>query len=177
MRAQRAGHVGEARLTQRGVVKQSLDKNHLGVMPDLLPRIQIALGAGQKSMREGSADVAAVEVDDVFALAQREDNALIESVRSVHVEQANLPQQIIAIALCREMTAQTSAGGVTDIEFPDQGAIMQPALVEIAHRFGVLIQLLPIESSSLLKHRDRVGFWNGLWIKACEALAERQSAG
>jgi len=79
-------------------------------MPDLLPCIQAALGAGQKSMCEGSADATAVEVDDVFVLAQREDNALIESVRSVHVEQANLPQQIKAIALCREMTAQTSAG-------------------------------------------------------------------
>jgi hypothetical protein len=33
------------------------------------------------------------------------------------------------------------------------------------------------ESSSLLKHSDRVGFWSGMWIKACEALAERLSAG
>jgi hypothetical protein len=128
-------------------------------------------------MREGSADAAAVEVDDVFALAQREDNALIESVGSVHVEQANLPQKIKGIALCREMTAQTSAGGVTDLEFPDQGAIIQPALVEIAECLGVVIQLLLIESSYLLKHLGRVGFWTGLWIKACEALAERQSAG
>ena len=40
-------------------------------------------------MCEGSADAAAVEVDDLFALTQREDDALIESVRAVHVEQAD----------------------------------------------------------------------------------------
>ena len=40
-------------------------------------------------MCEGSADAATVEVDDLFALTQREDDALIESVGTVHVEQAN----------------------------------------------------------------------------------------
>src|ERR1039458_8591427 len=39
MGSQRTGHVIEARLPQHGVVKQSLDKNHLGAVPDLLPRV------------------------------------------------------------------------------------------------------------------------------------------
>ena len=39
-------------------------------------------------MGEGRADAAAVEVDDVFALAQREDDALIESIRALRVDQA-----------------------------------------------------------------------------------------
>ena len=92
MRPQRASNVVKARLSQHGIVEEALDNNDLGAMPDLLPCIQAALGAGHKSMREGSTGAAAVEVDDVFVQAQREDDALIESVRAVHVEQANLPQ-------------------------------------------------------------------------------------
>ena len=71
-------------------------------------------------MRKGSADAATVEVDDVFALAQREDDALIESIRAVRVEQAYLAQQLERITPCRQMTAQTSAGRITDLEFSDQ---------------------------------------------------------
>ena len=52
-------------------------------MPDLLPCIQAALAAGQEAMGEGGADAAAVEVDDVFALTQREDDALVKSVGAV----------------------------------------------------------------------------------------------
>jgi hypothetical protein len=39
-------------------------------------------------MREGCADAASVEANDVFALMQREDDALVESIGAVHVEQA-----------------------------------------------------------------------------------------
>ena len=41
-------------------------------------------------MGEGSADAAAVEVDDVFALVQGEDDALIESIGALRVDQAEL---------------------------------------------------------------------------------------
>ena len=74
------------------------------------------------------------------------------------------------------MTAQTSAGGVTDLEFPDQSGVLQSTLAEIAECLRVVIELLPIESSSLLKHRDRVGFWSSPRIEMGEALAERQPA-
>ena len=69
MRAQRAGHVVKTRLPQHGIVEQPFDKNHLGAVPDLLPCIQTALRAGQEAMSESSADAAAVEIDDVVALA------------------------------------------------------------------------------------------------------------
>jgi hypothetical protein len=128
-------------------------------------------------MREGGTDAAAVDVDDVFALTQREDDALIESIRAVHVEQAGLPQQIEGITLCREMTAQTPARSVTDLEFSDQGGIVHSAPVEIAHRFGIVIELLLIESDSLFQRCGRIHYRIGLRIKAGEALAERQSAG
>jgi hypothetical protein len=76
----------KARLPQYGIVEQALDNNDLGIVPDLLPCIQATLGARQKAMREGGSDAAAIQVDEVLALAQREDDALIKSVGAVHVE-------------------------------------------------------------------------------------------
>src|ERR1700753_1926408 len=105
MGSQRAGHVVKACLPECNIVEQSLDKNHRGAVPDLLPCVQVTLAAGQKAMREGSPGATPVEVDDVSALAQREDNALIESIRAVRVEQADLAQQIVGITQCRQMTA------------------------------------------------------------------------
>ena len=151
MRAQRAGHVGKARLSQRGIVEQALDKNHLGALPNLLPCIQAALAAGQEAMSEGGADAAAVEVDDVLALAQRKDDALIESIRTLRVDQTGSSQHGEGIALRREMVAQNSAGRIADTQLPDQSTIMNPALIEIVECFGIVIQLLLIERSRLLE--------------------------
>ena len=58
----------KARLAQHGVIEQPLDKNHLGAVPDLLPGIQATLGSGEEAMRKGSADAAAVQVDDALVL-------------------------------------------------------------------------------------------------------------
>jgi hypothetical protein len=103
-------------------------------------------------MGEGGAYAAAVEVDDVLALTQRKDDALIESIGAVPVEQAGLPQQIKGIAVCREMTAQTSTRSVPDLEFLDQDRIFETTLVEIAQCLGVVIELLAIKSRGLYKH-------------------------
>ena len=75
------------------------------------------------------------------------------------------------------MAAQASTGSVADLKFLDQDRIFETTLVEITECLGVAIELLLIESSSLLKHGGRVGFWTGLWIQAGEALVERQLAG
>jgi len=155
MSSQRAGDVVKARLPHYGIVEEPLYQNHLGAIPDLLPCIQAALGAGKEAMRKGGADAATVEVDDVFALAQRKNYALVKSVGSVYVQQAGLPKQIEGKTLCREMTAQTSAGGVPDLKFLDQDRILETTLFEIAQRLEVVIGLLPIESDSLLKYRSR----------------------
>jgi hypothetical protein len=69
-----------------------------------------------------------------------------------------LPQQIEGITLCREMTAQTPAGGITDLEFLDQDRIVRDHAVEIAQCLGVVIELLPIESGGLFKYRSRAVF-------------------
>src|SRR5271166_5582568 len=123
MRAQRAGHVGEARLTQRGIVEDAFDKNHLGAALDLLPRIQTSLRTRQEAMSKSGSDAATVEVDDVAALAQRKDDALIESICALGVDQAGISQQRRGIALRREMVAQNSAGRIADTQLPDQSRI------------------------------------------------------
>src|SRR5580704_3899554 len=99
MGSQRTGDVMKARLAQDRIIEQSLDKNHLWAVQDLLPGIQTALDAGEKSMREGNADAAAIQVDDVVVLTYRKDDALIESVATTRVEQTGLPQQIEAMTL------------------------------------------------------------------------------
>jgi hypothetical protein len=43
--------------------------------------------------------------DDVFAMAQGKDDALVKSIRTLQVEQAKLPQEIEAIAMSGEVTA------------------------------------------------------------------------
>jgi hypothetical protein len=79
MDAQGTGEVVKAGLPQHGIVEQPLDKNHFGALPDLLPGIQATLGPGEESMGEGGTDTTAAEVDDVLALAQGKDDALIVS--------------------------------------------------------------------------------------------------
>src|SRR5580692_11983457 len=106
-------------LPQHGIVEQSLDQNHLGAVLNLLPSIQATLGAGKESMGEGGSDTAAVEVDDASALAAREDDAPVEGVAALWVEQAETLQEIARIALSREMSAQAPAGGITDSQFFD----------------------------------------------------------
>ena len=91
MRAQRAGDVAKTRLPQHGIVEQSLDENHLGTLLDLLPGIQATLGTGKESMSEGRSDAAAVEVDDVSTPMTGEDDALIEGVAAVCIDQTETP--------------------------------------------------------------------------------------
>ena len=59
------------------------------------------------------------------------------------------------MTLRHEMTAQTPAGGITDLQFLDQDRIDETTLVEIAQRLGVVIELVMIESSGLFNYRSR----------------------
>ena len=103
-------------------------------------------------MGEGDADTAAVQVDDAAVLAAGEDDALVEGVAALGVDEAGALQQIEGIALGYEMTPQAPAGGIADPQFLDQGGIVQSALFKIPQRLGVAIELLLIESGSLLEH-------------------------
>src|ERR1035437_6539983 len=70
------------------------------------------------------------------------------------------------------MTAQTSAGRVTDLEFPDQDRILETTLVEISQCLEVVIELLPIESDSLLKYRCRA-FWCGITTVGLKSILKK----
>jgi hypothetical protein len=128
-------------------------------------------------MGEGGAQTAAVEIDNASVLAAGEDDAPVESVAALRVEQADTPQEIARITLSREMTAQAPAGGVADPQFLDQSGIVQSALVEVAQRLGIVIELLLIKSGSLLEHGGRVDGRSALLLEVSEALAEGQMAG
>ena len=176
MRAQRAGDVAKTRLPQHGIVKQSFNKNHLGVLLNLLPGIQATLGAGEESMGEGGSDTAAVEVDDASTLAAWDDDAPVEGVTALRVKQAETPQEIARIALSDEMTAQAPARGIADAQFFDQGRIAQSALRKIALRFSEAMELLLIEGGGLLEHGGGVAGRSALLFEVGETLAERKMA-
>lgn len=94
MRAERTGGMAEPGLPQHGEIEDTFDKNHTGELADRFPGDQIAFCAGDKSMGEGGADAAAVQVDDAAVLAAREDDALIEGVVALRIDEAGAPQQI-----------------------------------------------------------------------------------
>jgi len=177
MRAQRAGDVAKTRLPQHGMVEQPLDENHVRVLLNLLPTIQATLRAGEESMGEGDAGTAAVEVNDTSALAAREDDALVESIVALRIEQAETPQEIERITLSGEMPAQAPPRGITDAQFFDQGKIAQSSLLKIAECLGVAIELLLIESDGLLEHGGRVGGRSALLLEVNEAFAKGQMTG
>ena len=128
-------------------------------------------------MSDGGTETAAVEVDQATVLATGENDAPIEGVASLRVEQADTPQEIERIAVLREMTAQAPARSVADAQFLDQSRIAHSALLKVTQRFGVGIELLLIERGSLLEHSGRVDGRSALLLEVGEALAERQMAG
>ena len=72
MSSQRAGDVVKTGLPQDGVVEQTLDENHLRILPDLLPSVQATLGARQEAVRRRrSRQAAAIEI-----AFQRKDDAM-----------------------------------------------------------------------------------------------------
>jgi hypothetical protein len=177
MRAQRTGGMAKTCVPQHREIEQTFDQNHCGKLANRFPGEQAALGAGEESMGEGGSDTAAIEVDDASTLAAREDNASVEGIVTLRIEQAEAPQELARIALSREMTAQAPTRGITDPQFFDQGRIAQSSLLKIARCLGVAIELLLIESGGLLKHGDRVGCESALLVEVSEAFAEGQMTG
>ena len=128
-------------------------------------------------MGEGGSDTATVEVDNASALAAREDDAPVESVAALRVEQAETPQEIEGIALSRKMTAQAPARSIADSQFFDQSRIAQSSLLEITQGLGVAFELLLIENRGLFKHGGRIGWNRALLLEVSETLAKGQMTG
>src|SRR5437016_14605346 len=127
-------------------------------------------------MGEGDAGTAAVEINDTSASAAREDDAPVESVAALWVEQAETLQEIARIALSGEMPAQAPTRGITDAQFFDQGEIVQSALLQIVQRLWGTIQLLLIEGSALLEHISRGRKSHAVRREVSQALATRDVA-
>ena len=125
-------------------------------------------------MGEGGSDTAAVKIDDACAQTAGEDDALVEGIVALRIEQAETLQEIARISLSGEMATQVPARGVADAQFSDQGGIVQSALLQIAQRLRIAIELLLIEGGGLLEHNSRVGGRSALLLEVSEALAERQ---
>ena len=74
-------------------------------------------------------------------------------------DQAAVEQQIERVAQGGEMAPQVSAGSITDAHLLDQGGIVQTALLQIADRFRMAVELELIEGGRLLQQlgkRERV---------------------
>ena len=123
-------------------------------------------------MGEGGSNTAAVEVDDASALAAREDNAPVEGIVTLRIEQTETLQEIARIALSREMPTQAPTGGVADAQFFDQGGIVQSSLLKISQCLRVAFELLLIERGGSLEYSGRVGCKSALLVEISETLAE-----
>jgi hypothetical protein len=91
MCAEGTGDVAKTRLPQHCIVEQTLNENHLRTLLNLLPGIQATLRTGEESMSDGGSDTAAVEIDDVSALAAGEDDASVEGIAALCIDQAETP--------------------------------------------------------------------------------------
>ena len=149
----------------------TLDENHAGELANRFPGDQVALGAGEKAMGEGGADAAAIQVDDASVLAAGEDDALVEGIMALGIDEPGALQPIEGIALGEEVTPQASPWGITDLQFLNQGGVAQSALFQILAGLWVVIELLSIESRSLLQHSGSVR-QRALLFEVSEALAE-----
>src|ERR1700677_3022579 len=143
-------------------------------MAHLFPCIQAALASGQETMGEGRAGAAAVKVDDALALTQREDDALIKSIRALCVDKTGCAQKFEGITLRCEMTTQISAGRIADAQFSNQGRMVNSEIPEKAARLRIPIQLVLIESGRLFEDCDCFFFPSGWWIEISEAVVEGQ---
>jgi len=74
------------------------------------------------------------------------------------------------------MPAQISAGGVADAQFLNRG-VVQSALLQIAERFRVAIELLLIKSGGLLERGGGIDWRSTVLLEVSEALTEGQLAG
>ena len=124
--------------------------------------------------RRRSDDTTTVEVDDASVLVAGEDDAPVEGVVALPVNEAETPQKIARIPLSGEIASQAPARGIADPQFLDQGGVAQPALLKIAPRLRVAIELLLVESSSPLEHGGRIGGRNALPLEIGEALVKGQ---
>jgi hypothetical protein len=81
-----AGGVAEACLPEYSEIEESFDENNGRKPAHRLPGEQATLGARQKSMGEGGADTASIEIDHAALLRTRESDAPAKGVAALIVD-------------------------------------------------------------------------------------------
>src|ERR1700722_146567 len=109
-------------------------------------------------MGKRRADAAAIEIDDLAVLPAREDDPPTECIVAVVVDQSDFQQLIDRTAPGSQMPPQVSARSITDAEFLDQSGIVQSSVLQIAHRFGMAVELKLIKGGCFLQHQRN---WSG----------------
>lgn len=110
MVSHRAGNVLKAGLPQHGVIEQALDENQFRAPPDLLPRIQSALGAWQKTVgRRRGRKAAPLQI-----AFQRKYDAMPVGVVARASDQTGLPQNRRRVAQLCQPASQATARRVAD---------------------------------------------------------------
>ena len=98
---------------------------------------------------------------------------MAEGIAALAADQAAVEQQIERIAQGGEMPPQVSAGSITDAHLLDQGGIMQTALLQIADRFRMAVELELIEGGRFLQQPGD-GSGREFLLEKRDRLAERQ---
>jgi heme/copper-type cytochrome/quinol oxidase subunit 2 len=86
-------------------------------------------------MREGIANAAAIQVDDVILLAAGENHAVAKSIGALGANQARIEQPFQGVGEGLQVRAQVAAAGIADAEFLDDPRIVHSALREILNAF------------------------------------------
>ena len=163
--------VAESCLPQHGEIEQALDQYYVAELSDRFPGKQAAFRTGQEAMREGIANAAAIQVDDVILLTTREDHAAAKSIGALRTNQARFEQTFQGVAEGLQVRAQVAAAGIADAEFLDDPGIVHPALREILDAFRITVQFELIEGGRM---REQLGSGGEFFLEIGDALAKRE---
>jgi hypothetical protein len=141
--------IAESCLPQHGEIEQALDQDYVAELLDRFPGKQAAFRTGQEAMREGIANAAAIQVDDVILLTAGEDNAAAKSIGALRSNQARIEQTFQGVAEGLQVRAQVAAAGIANTEFLDEPGIMHTAPGQIIHAFAMAMQLELVEAGGM----------------------------
>ena len=124
-------------------------------------------------MREGIANAAAIQVDDVILLAAGENHAAAKSIGSLRTNQARFKQPFQGVAEGLQVRTQVATAGIADAEFLDEPRIVHSALREILNAFRITVQFKLIEAGGV---REQLRGGGEFFLEIGDALAKREMA-
>ena len=134
-----AGGIAESCLPQHRQVEQAFDQDDVAELEDRFPCEQTAFGTGQQAMGEGTANAAAVQVDDVILLAAGEDHAPAKRICALRINQACFKHPFQRVAEALQVSAQIAAASLANPEFCDELGIMHAAPGQVIHAFAMAV--------------------------------------